>query len=323
MKVKKIIIVLCFVGFVISCMAYDWKKWQASFDLAVPDQFVYRLKMEKYILLEGEPLLIRCVLVNHSQTPAKIILAPTDRIEALEYHNIVYEVSRANGSVCGYFMRIHSDIASRKEQERLLKPGDTVCINGILWPDNFFNLKERKIVSLSPDSYVVFSRIYLGTKFLPKPARTLFIHSDTARFIIEPVLRKEELTKIRPFMAEFFGYGEENTVSDSCREFAYSVLDEIRKSGSYLAPYADFVYIGMLAFDGDRGKLDKGIIEANKFIKKYKGSMLGEEMEYLLVKMIYRKEGKSKEFYNQAQRVMKKYSQNINNFGVKRLLEGK
>ncbi len=325
MKVTIIWLLVNIVSSILFCFTFDWVKWQAELDLADPEQLNYQIKMEKENLWEGEPLCVRCILINHSTKAAKIIMPANDRNELLYFARISYSVSNNADSLSLYFRNLHCDVSPRPKHEKLIMAGDTLYINGILSPDNFFNIKKREIITLRPGSYTLFSRIFLGTKFIPEPPRALLIYSDTAKFIIKPIVAKEKsrLLKIRPFMKEFFGYGEEMGVSDSCRNLAYPVLDEIKRTDSYLAPYADFVHISMLAFDGDKNKLASGIREAKRFIKKYQGSILGEEMEFLLVKMLYLKEGKSDEFYKQSKQIIEKYSKNINCFGVKKLMEDK
>ncbi|MEO0227627.1 MAG: hypothetical protein ABIL70_06215 [candidate division WOR-3 bacterium] len=324
MKTDRIILCLALLNFISKCAAYDWKKWQEELELSYPEQFTFDLELEKDSIIEGEPIIVSCHIVNHSSKIARIIFPPLNRKEALHYYTINFYVKEDTIAYI-YAPYVHADIGIEPAQEKLLLPGDTMFLNGILYPDNFWSYKERKRVALLPNIYKLWARIHLGVKFYPRPARDLRIVSDSVKFSIKAssIKEKQELNTISPYLREFFGYCEETDIPDSSRNAAYPKLDKIRKTDSYLAPYAEFVYIGLLAFDKDREKLDKGIIEAQRFLKKHTSSILGEEMEFLLAKMFYRKAGISDEFKKQARHLLEKYPKNINCFEIKKLLEEK
>jgi len=328
MRHVKTVCTLVVLG-VVACFATggkEWLKWQESLDLARPEDLDSRITAEKSIIFEGEPLLVSCSIKNITARDATIVPRAYNRIDALFTLGTEFSMMASDGVEYWYRTNVHIDVGMSPGCERVIAPDDSIYINGILWPDNFGEIKKlRPKRGLTTGDYLISCITWLGTKFYPKPSRCLRITSDTAEITIKGISSDDQkiLSAVRPIMREFFGYGEEMDVSDSCRHIAYSLLDEIRKSDSYLAAYADFVYISMLAYEKAKNRFDEAIVEARKFIKAHKGTILGEEMEFRLVKMFHQREGVSKKFVEEAQRVMNKYPKNINSLELQNFLEKK
>ncbi len=229
---------------------------------------------------------------------------------------------RGDGSEYRYCIAINIYGGYEPYSDIIISPRDSIYFNAILIPQYFRSAKKPHTSIELPGQYILKSKVLLGTKFYPQPARDLRLSSNEVIVVVNsaPADKQVNLVSGRTLINTFFWLGERELVTDSIRNQAYLVLNEIRKLNSYLSPYAEFVSIGMLAFDGNRNRLEEGIMQAKAFVNKYQGSILGEEIEFLLVEMIRRKEGKSVEFYREANRVIKKYPKNINAFGIKKLL---
>jgi len=329
MEKNKAICILIIVFLVITCFAAggkDWLKWQESLDLARPEDLASGITIEKSIISEGEPLLISCFIKNITTKDATVILPVYNRIAALFTLTAEFSIKTSNGVEYWYRTNVHIDVGLSPSSERIIMPNDSIYINAILWPDNFTEIKKlHPKRGLNPGDHTISCTILLGAKFYPKPGRTLVITSDTKMVTMKQISIDDQknLSAVKNIMTEFFGYGEGEDVSDSCRHLAYPLLNEIRDSYSYLAPYANFVYISMLAYDRYKNRLDEAITKAREFIKNHQGTILGEEMEFLLVKMLYQKEGICERFVEEAQRVIITYPKNINSIEIQYLLEEK
>ena len=75
-------------------------------------------------------------------------------------------------------------------------------------------------------------------------------------------------------------------------------------------------------FYSDTIKINKSISEASKFIEKYNGSILAEEMEFKLTWWLFSKDSTSTAFYKQAKKVIEKYPKNINSFDIRKHIPG-
>lgn len=213
-----------------------------------------------------------CSIKNITSKDVTIILPVHNRIAAL--FSLATEFSvRTNGDVeYWYRTNVHIDAGLSPKSERIIMPNDSIYVNAILWSDNFTEIKKQHPKrKLNPGDHTISCRILLGAKFYPEPGRTLIITSDTGMITIQQLSTDDHknLSAVRNIMTEFFGYGEGEDVTDSCRHLAYPLLNKVCESDSYLAPYVDFVYTSMLAYDRDKGKLDEGITNAIKYLKAH------------------------------------------------------
>ncbi len=123
------------------------------------------------------------------------------------------------------------------------------------------------------------------------------------------VIRNVQCPDLTPYLQEFV-------------DSALFWLDQIRNTNSYFVPFADFIYTCIPAVTrythSDTIKLDRSISKASKFIEKYSGSILAEEMEFKLAWWLFRKDSTSTEFYDHAKKVIEKYPKNINSFGIRK-----
>jgi hypothetical protein len=307
-----------------------WLKDQESLDLAYPNELSFRIEMQKKSFFEGEPLVSK-MFISNKLDRSRTILHIGNRTSMIAGGLLTFKIVTEFDSVLMYSGYILANIVGPYDATEL-GPDDTLYFHAILYPDLFrqydYPMKWRK---LQPGEYVLESNIYLGTKYYPKPARTLFITSHPTLFSIVslPAEEQEELSKIRLFMKNFFGCREEclipfNNEDNDQEEFVDSALfwlDQIRNTNSYFAPFADFTYTCIPAVTrthSDTLRLNRSISEAKKFIEKYNGSILAEEMEFKLAWWLFYKDSTSREFYDHAKKVVKKYPKNINSFGIKR-----
>ena len=317
---------------IISCAKpkSEWLKWQESLDLASPRALLFKIDMQKRIFFEGEPIVFRMLISNKLDVPATIV-HPGERAIMLAAGLQTFKVVTESDSVLMYSGYTCVNLGMQSVDAIVIEPYDTLYFYAILSPDLFRQYEfpmERE--SLSSGNYIIESNIHLGTKFYPRPARGLDIASHPTLFSIEtlPAEEKGYLSKIRPYMQNFFGHVEECLfpLDNDYENFVDSALfwlDQIRNTNSYFAPFADFVYTCIPAVTrshSDTIKLNRSISEASKFIEKYSDSILAEEMEFKLARWLWLKDSTSSEFYKQAKKVINKYPKNINSFGIKKHL---
>jgi hypothetical protein len=310
----------------------EWLKWQESLDLAYPNVLSFKIDMQKKNFFEGEPLVFKMLISNKVGIPQTIVHTGkrTSMIDGgLQKFKVVTELD----SVLMYFTYVHANIGIRSIDAIILGAYDTLYCYAILHPDLFrqydFPKEHRKLQS---GEYILESNIHLGTKFYPKPGRALDITSHPTMFAIEslPIDEQDYLSKILPYMKNFFGPVEECLFpfDNNHEEFVDSALfwlDQIRNTNSIFAPYADFVYTCIPAVTrtySDTIKINKSISNAKKFIEKYNGSILAEEMEFKLTRWLFLKDSTSTAFYKQAEKVIEKYPKNINSFGIRKHIPG-
>jgi hypothetical protein len=308
----------------------EWLKWQESLDLAYPNTLSFKIHMEKKVFYEGEPIVFKILLSNKTDVPQTIIYSGP-RSSMIVHGLHTFKVVTELDSVLIYAQYTHSHGSSRPEDAIVLGPYDTLYSHAILCPDLFRQYEfPMERTSLSQGDYLIESNIHLGTKFYPRPARGLDLTSPPTMFSIEslPTEERIHLSRIRPYMKNFFGHVEECLFpldsSSNHRGFVDSALfwlDRIRNTSSYFAQYADFVYTCIPAVTrsyDDTVKLNKSIAAAKEFINRYDGSILAEEMEFKRVWWLYRKDSTGTEFNEQAKKTINKYPKNLNSFGIKK-----
>jgi hypothetical protein len=307
----------------------EWLKWQESLDLAYPYTLSFRIKMEKKIFYEGEPIVFSMLLINRTDIPQTIIYSgPRTHMIVRGLHT--FKVVTELDSVLAYAPYTHAHGSERPEDAIALGPYDTLYLHAILCPELFRQYEPPMTrISLQPGNYMIESDIHLGTKFYPRPGRGLDLTSPPIMFSIDslPAVERIHVSRIRSYMKNFFGHVEECLFpmdnGGDAGEFVDSALfclNQVRNTGSYFAPYADFVYTCIPAVTrsyGDTIRLNKPIAAAKEFISKYDGSILAEEMEFKLVWWLYLKDSTETEFDEQAEKVVNKYPRNVNSFGIK------
>jgi hypothetical protein len=310
----------------------EWLKWQESLDLAYPNELSFKIDMGKKSYFEGEPLIFR-MLVNNKIGIPKTIVHPGERTTMLAAGYQTFKVVTESDSVLRYSGYAHANLAMQPEDVIVLEPYDTLYFCAIVCPDLFEQYEyPMERVSLSSGNYIIESNVHLGTKFYPRPARSLYLTSHPTMLSVEslPYEERDHLSKIRPYMKNFFGHAEEcffppNNDYEKFIDSAFFWLDKVRNTSSYFAPYADFVYTclpAVIRIHSDTVKLIKSISEAGKFIDKYNGSILAEEMEFKRVWWLFRKDSTSAEFYEKAREVVEKYPKNINSYGIRKHIPG-
>jgi len=306
----------------------EWLNWQESLDLAYPDVLSFKIEMEKKNFIEGEPLVFKMLISNKINIP-KTIVHTGERTSMIAGGRQTFKVVTELDSVLMYFSHVHANIGIHPEDAIVLGSYDTLYCYAILSPDMFRKIEfPGEIVSLPPGDYIIESSVHLGTKFYPKPGRSLNITSHPTMFSVEslPMEEQDYLSKIRPYMKNFLGNAEEGLWSYNSHylgfvDSALFWLDQIRNTNSHFTPYADFVYTCIPAVTrtySDTIRLSGSISEANKFIEKYDGSILAEEMEFKLAWWFFLKDSTGAEFYDHAKKVIEKYPKNINSFGIRK-----
>lgn len=306
----------------------EWLKWQESLDLAYPNVLSFKIDMQRKIFYEGEPLVFRMFIRNKTDIPVTIVHTGERAImiaAGLQTFKVVTELD----SVLMYSGYTQVNIGMQSLDAIVLESYDTLYFYAILYPDLFRQYEfPMERVSLSSGDYIIESNIHLGTKFYPRPARGLDLTSHPTLFSIEslPAEERDHLSKIRPYMKNFFGHVEGCLfpLDNDHEEFVDSALfwlDQIRNTDSYFAPFADFIYTCIPAVTrthSDTIKLNRSISETSKFIENYNGSILAEEMEFKLAWWLFRKDSTSTEFYDHAKKVIERYPKNINSFGIRK-----
>ena len=328
---KTIIVVFLLLFMFCAKPKSKWLKWQESLDLAYPNELSFKIDMQKKNFFEGEPIVFRMIISNKLDIP-KIIVHPGERAVVLAAGWQTFKVVTEFDSVLMYSGYVHANLGMQSVDAIVLEPYDTLYFYAILCPDLFKQYDfPMERVNLSSGDYIIESNIHLGTKFYPRPARGLFLTSHPTLFSIEPLPadEKEYLSKIRPYLKNFFGHAEEcffplDYEDNNYERYVDSALfwlDHIRKTDSHFTTYADFVYTCIPAITrtyNDTIKLNRSISEANMFIKKYPGSILSEEMEFKLAWWLFLKDSTSSEFKEYARSLISKYPKNINAFGIKK-----
>ena len=310
----------------------EWLKWQESLDLAYPNVLSFKIDMQKKNFFEGEPLVFKMLISNKVGIPQTIVHTGR-RTSMIAGGRQTFKVVTELDSVLMYFTYVHANIGIRSKDAIVLGPYDTLYCYAILHPDLFrqydFPKEHRKLQS---GEYILESNIHLGTKFYPKPGRALDVTSHPTMFAIEslPIDEQDYLSKIRPYMKNFFGHVEECLFpfDNNHEEFVDSALfwlGQIRNTNSIFASYADFVYTCIPAVTrtySDTIKINKSISETRNFIEKYNGSILAEEMEFKLAWWLFLQDSTSGEFYKHANKIIKRYPKNINSFGIRKHIPG-
>ncbi len=308
----------------------EWRKWQESLNLAYPEEVDFKIQLEKPILMEGEPLLLKCFIINKTAKNITVV-PPYDRITALMTFKLGFNVLTEQNSEYKYHIGFHADGISLPGDEKVIGPHDSLYINAILWPNNFYDWDKRQERAqrrlFPPGQYKLYGRLFLGVKFYPKPSRDLIMVSDTILFTVNAIAPDEQnlLVTIEPLISAFF-YKLENIllIKDSLRQVILPsllpVFDELRRRNSIMIPLIDFVSIKSSALI-DTSNIDRIIADAKQFIVDHQGSILAEEMEFMLAEMLYRQEKKSATFVKEANRIIAKYPKNINIFVLKEWLE--
>lgn len=310
----------------------EWLKWQESLDLASPNALSFKIDMQRKIFNEGEPLVFRMFIKNKIDIPVTIVHTG-ERTIMIAAGLQTFKVVTESDSVLMYSGYIHVNLGMQSVDAIVLEPYDTLYFYAILCPDLFRQYEfPMERISLSSGNYIIESNIHLGTKFYPRPARGLYLTSHPTLFSIEslPAEERDHLLKIRPYMKNFFGHVEGCLFpfDNDHEEFVDSALfwlDQTRNTNSYFAPFADFIYTCIPAVTriySDTIKLNRSISEASKFIERYSGSILAEEMEFKLARWLLLKDSTSTEFYEKAKEVIEKYPKNINSFGIRKHIPG-
>jgi len=306
--------------------AREVTQWNEMLDLAYPEDVEVRIILEKPSLLQGELLLFRSYIINKTDSVITVV-PPANRIRGLLLWDTEFKVLMEKNKEYSYKTGFHIDAISQPGDEKIINPLDSVYINEILWPNNFYSWQERYQRAqrrLPPTGeYQLHARIYLGTKWRPKPARGLFEYSDTVSFTISEVdEHKQNLVYLLDPLVSAFFFRIENMlmVRDSLPEADLPVLNHVRKGTSCMAPLADFVWISS-HFVLDSLNVEPVIVEAKRFITEYEGLILAEEMEFILAKILYEKDRTHNDFINHAKYIIATYPKNIGMFEVKKWLE--
>ena len=181
-------------------------KWQESLDLAYPNALSFKIEMEKKNFIEGEPLFFKMLISNKIDLP-RTIIHTGERTSTIAGGRQTFKVVTELDSVLMYFSYVHANIGIHPEDAIVLGSYDTLYCYAILSPDMFRKIGfPGEIVSLPPGDYIIESSVHLGTKFYPKPGRSLRITSHPTMFSVESLSMEEHdyLSKIRPYMKNFF-----------------------------------------------------------------------------------------------------------------------
>jgi hypothetical protein len=335
-KIKSVVVFLCVA--LINCafcqdksISKELAEWYESLDLAYPAEVDFRIQLEKKTLLQGEPLILRCYVINKTAKHITII-PPSNRLRGLMLGTVGFSLLTEKDDENEYQIGFHASGIQLPGSERIISPGDSVYISMILWPNNFYDWNkrgERAQRGLFPTGqYKLYGRIFLGVKWYPKPCRDLIMFSDTVLFTINAIDPGEHdlLVAIDPLMSAFF-YKLENVLllTDSLRQARLALLpvfDEIRRRNSFMVPLVDFVSISIRA-STDTTNINPVVADTKRFIAEHEGSLLAEEMEFLLARMLYEKEETRVDFTKETQRIITTYPKNISVFEVKEWLQEK
>lgn len=331
-------IIIFFIIGLINCafcqdksMRKELVRWHESLNLAYPEEVDFKIQLQKTTLLQGVPLLLRCFIINKTAKNITVI-PPSDRLYGLTLGTIGFKILTEENTEHAYRIGFHARGVLLPGDEKVIGPHDSLYINAILWANNFYNWDKRYQRAqrrLFPTGqYKLYGRIFLGVKWHPKPSRDLVMFSDTVMFMINAIDPEEQnwLVAVEPLMSAFF-YKLENILSlyDSLRQARLAVLpvfDEVRKHNSIMVPIIDFVSISIRA-SIDTNNIDNVITDAKRFIAEHEGSLLAEEMEFVLAKILYEKENNSATFVKEANRIIAKYPKNIDIFTLMDWLEEK
>jgi hypothetical protein len=305
--------------------AREVSQWNEALDLAYPEDVEVKLVLEKLSLLQGEPLLFRSYIINKTDSVITVI-PPANRLVGQR----VYWLYSDDGIEYGYKAALHGYRILLPGEEKTISPHDSLYINEILWSNNFFrqgrpDQRDEPMLFAPTSAYHLYGRFSLGTKWLPRPPRGLLEYSDTVTFTIHgsDLDQENKLKTLNHLISSFF-YEHENILIalhfDSVPETDLSVLNNVRKGASCMAPLADFVWISSHAVL-DSLNIEPVIAEAKRFITEYDGSILAEEMEFLVAKILYNKDKTHPDFTDQAQHFIATYPKNIAMFQVKKWLE--
>lgn len=277
---------------------------------------------------EGFPLLAVCYIINNTQEDIAINIAHLDRKKALAFRSLNCKIIANSQRILTYYPYCIASTVATPLTLRILPARDTIYINTFLAPgifqEKFVGRKIARYSMLPRGQYEFFCTFNNYGMSSYDTLSQIVLHSDTVTFFVDSVANREHKTmqQLLPYMNDFYGFLEEMIIPEDVPG-AIKVIDNLRFIDPFWKIYADYIFISMHSWTHDEAKLSIGIDEAKKFIKDYPKSRLCEEIEFLLVTMLYRKSGKSEEFYTAARDVLQKYPKNINRYGVEELLEEK
>ena len=302
--------------------------WHKSLDLAYPEDIEFKLELERAILFEGQPILVRCLIINKRSEDITVI-PPPHRLRSLVTNSLGFNIINGQNIDLPYQLGFHARSMFLPGDEKVIGPHDSLYINMILWSNNFYKWENRnqgtqKLLFLYGE-YKLYGQIFLGVKWYPKPSRDILLFSDTVNIRINTTNAADRnwLIAAEPLICAFF-YKVENGLlfDESLYVEAVPILEEIRKGNSNLAPLIDFVSISIEAVTRN-GNIDPVIDDAKNYIAKNKGSILAEEMEFVLLSMLHKNNEYQTVFVKEANRISAEYSKNINVFTVNNWLEEK
>ncbi len=231
-------------------------------------ELTFRIEIMKDSIVVGEPLIVKCWLINNSRKTVEI--CGECGTAALVYGNLDFYLSPKAKTVTPYTYKIGKHVLAPIRSLFTLDPYDSTYWYNLLWLENFqLNKKE-----LGGRSFCIFATAGFLVDKSQQDLKTLTSAIDYFVVVSLPVIEKEIFNEWTSYADEYFSYGDRIPYAKDAKKF-HDLCIKIAKSDSRLAYYAHYI-ASTLGFADRKTQL--------LFLEKYPNTPLAEMLEFGLNK---------------------------------------
>jgi hypothetical protein len=248
---------------------------------------VLKISLQRDTIWIGEPLILTSTLINKTSKPIKVPAHSSINLQQFGFidHILVEPLGKIRFyKIIGSWLSVRTDrIEVIRAWKNLILAGDSIYFRELLWLENFDGFTPLE--SFPAGNYRIILKYNLTNKI---------ILSDSISFVM--AYNSDLIKSIKPiqsYLRSIF-LGDEELMnffhikrpinSEVKAESFYVRISKIRKTYIPFAIYADFLLPTIASLTQKR--VEKALLLADEFMKKYTYSPLSEEMAFIKGRLI-------------------------------------
>lgn len=271
-----------------------------------PPNLKFCLQLTKDTIFIGEPMIIKCMLINNSGKPINVYGAPSRPL--LTCGKLSFSLNLPGDDREFWYGVGYLVLTENKPPNFVLSPHDSIYWYSILnWRDWSYRIQKKDVANLPIGTYRIKAEYFLDSDDLSQHWR---ISSNVDSFYAEPMLESEseKYNEICQVLNNYFIF---IIGRDECRMIQENFPKYLEIKNSIIAQFCHYI----LAMSSP---LPKRIAFCKSFLEKYPNTPLAEEIEFCLAEA-YIGIGR-KDLSTQAYRLaLRKFPDNINGYYYRNL----